>query len=345
VGVVCPPGVTPTTTVCFEHQTIKIRGDWVCPGSQAFDSKGICVDTSFEVFASIDGKIAFPADGGTYFSNQPHVQAPQCKNGYLIMWVVDNANRPIKFDGLIGDGVLRGPDNLATTTSVVAGSSTAVSAYSAIPIQASVLNNNNDVLDADPTSLFPGGTELIFDGALNHYQRVTGVLYGDVKFDNEAVHAAPPTPVNAFSDTILILLTLDVNSNASNAATFVPLTFYNESAQPPSTTNNNFENPTDTMVEFLCWGQFKLSDIDDNLTQANQLTRKGIFIAGPATLTGSPFVNPNDDPPGTEVTLLGLVHTVEGTAPNAFQERSYIFQPYNNSAGVDTEFEFVPIVD
>jgi hypothetical protein len=345
LGVVCPPGVTPTTAVCFEHQTIKVRGDWVCPGSQAFDSKGICEDTSFEVFISIDGKAAFPADGGTYFSNQPHVQAPQCKNGYLIMWVVDNADRPIKFDGLIGDAVLRGPNNAAPSTSVVAGSSTAVSGYSAIPIQASVLNATNDVLDAEPTSLFPGGTELIFDGALGHYQRVTGVLYGDVKFDNEAIHGGPPTPANAFSDTFLILLTLDVNSNASNAATFVPLTFYNESAQPPSTTNNNFENPTDTRVEFLCWGQFKLSDIDNNLTQAAQGTRKGLFIAGPATLTGSPFVNPNDDPPGTEVTLLGLVHTVEGTAPNGFQERSYIFSLYNDSVGVDTEFEFVAVVD
>jgi len=167
LGIVCPPGVTPTLTVCFEHQSFKVRGDWVCPGSQAFDSKGICEDTSFEVFISIDGKSAFPADGGTYFSNQPHVQAPQCKNGYLIMWVVDNANRPIKFDGLIGDAVLRGPNNAAPSTSVAAGFSTAVSSYSAIPIQASVLNATNDVLDAEPTSLFPGGTELIFDGALN----------------------------------------------------------------------------------------------------------------------------------------------------------------------------------
>jgi len=37
--------------------------------------------------------------------------------------------------------------------------------------------------------------------------------------------------------------------------------------------------------------------------------------------------------------------TVEGTQANSYQERSYIFVPYNNSLGVDTEFEFEPIVD
>ncbi len=33
LGVVCPPGVTPTTSVCQEHQTIKVKAHWVCPGS------------------------------------------------------------------------------------------------------------------------------------------------------------------------------------------------------------------------------------------------------------------------------------------------------------------------
>src|SRR5438445_8148020 len=89
LGVVCPPGVTRTTTTCFEHQTIKVRGHWVCPGTQAIATKFVCPETSFDIFLSIDGKIVFSADGDTtYFSNQVRVPAPQCKNGYLIVWVI-----------------------------------------------------------------------------------------------------------------------------------------------------------------------------------------------------------------------------------------------------------------
>src|SRR5437667_166011 len=75
------------------------------------------------------------------FTNQFKVPKPQCKNGYLVAWVVDNLDRPIKFDGLIGDVVLRGPDNAAASASVQGpvagvGHSTAVSAYQGITIQA-----------------------------------------------------------------------------------------------------------------------------------------------------------------------------------------------------------------
>src|SRR5262249_15958124 len=45
IGVVCPPGVTPTTTTCFEHQTIKIKFHWVCPGSDDVTQKFICPET------------------------------------------------------------------------------------------------------------------------------------------------------------------------------------------------------------------------------------------------------------------------------------------------------------
>src|SRR5262245_20832649 len=50
IGVVCPPGVTPTTTVCFEHQTIKIKFHWVCPGTDNVTDKFICPETDFFVF-------------------------------------------------------------------------------------------------------------------------------------------------------------------------------------------------------------------------------------------------------------------------------------------------------
>ena len=51
------------------------------------------------------------------------VPPPPCPRGYLIGWVVNTSDRPIKFDGLIGDAVLR-----------VSGG--ALASYNAIPIQA-----------------------------------------------------------------------------------------------------------------------------------------------------------------------------------------------------------------
>ena len=356
VGAVCP--ATATIAACQEHTTVKVRAHWVCPGSQDLTTKAVCEETSFEFFLTINGKVAFSADGTAPFTQAfggtvpLRVAAPQCKNGYLIAWVVNNGNQPIKFDGLIGDAVVRGP-TMADSTSVKGGFSTAVSAYPAIPIQANTASLSGDVLNTGATAQFPGGTELILDGTpglpgvagTGTYQRVTQWLFGDVKFDNEApAHAGPPTPANAFNDTFLIFLTLDVDSGLSNAPTFVPLQFFNESKQPPSATDPSFENPIDDTFEFLCWGKFKLSAFNDNLTQANMGTRKGLFIAGPATKGSSPFVVPE---PGdtSDATLLGLVMTVEGTAVNSYQERSYIFVPYNNSLGVDTEFEFEAIND
>lgn len=50
------------------------------------------------------------------------VPAPMSAAGYLVAWVID-ADRPIKFDGLIGDAILREANG-------------ATSAYNGIPIQA-----------------------------------------------------------------------------------------------------------------------------------------------------------------------------------------------------------------
>jgi hypothetical protein len=88
----------------------------------------------------------------------------------------------------------------------------------------------------------------------------------------------------------------------------------------------------------LCWGQFQLTRIDDNLTQANQGTRKGSFVAGPAEKMAFGGTGDQTGP----VTLLGLVHTVEGTLANSYQERAYIFTPYNDSVFVGTDFGSLP---
>jgi len=331
IGVVCPPGVAPTTTVCFEHQTIKIKFHWVCPGSDDVNTKYICPETDFFVFVSVNGKLAFAADGRPINSNSPRVPAAPCANGYLIAWVVDNADRPIKWDGLIGDAVLRGP-NLASGPD--AGFSTAVEAYTAIPIQANPALANGALI---PFTSDPG--ELAFDGTM--YQAVTRTLYGDVKFNNETPRAPAdiPAPGNALSQTWLTLLTLDVDSGFPNLPVFVDLNFFNESLNTVSTTNPNFEFPLSAHTHFICWTQQNITDIDANLTQAFEGTRKGIVIANNATKVNLFGISNDEAGPAT---LIGLVQVFEGTAANLFQERSYIFNMYNDSVPVFTEFEYQP---
>src|SRR3984893_16971474 len=124
VGVVCPVGAT-----CTEHQSVKVSFHWVCPAVENQNSN-ICKETDFDLVLSVDGKLAFPADGTIgALANQPRVPAPPCPRGYLIGWVVNTADQPIKFNGLIGNAVIRNP-NLGAGPS--AGSSTGLSAYSAL---------------------------------------------------------------------------------------------------------------------------------------------------------------------------------------------------------------------
>jgi len=338
IGVVCPPGTTPTTTVCQEHQTIKIKFHWVCPGSDDINTKLICPETDFEIFASVNGKLAFSADGTPINSNSPRVPAPPCRNGYLIGWVVDNADRPIKWDGLIGDAVLRGPALVPSAAGLV---STAVEAYTAITVQAAedalatgaLLTGTGD----------PPGSELPLDGLVGGYKAVSGgtrgKLYGDVKFDNVTARAAAnvPTPGNALSSTWLILLTLDVDSGFPNLPTFVDLDFYNESFRGVSTSNPDFEFHISAHHHFICWDQVQLSDLDANLTQAFMGTRKGVVIVSNPHKVDFAGIS-NDEAGG--VTLIGLVQVFEGSSNiPVFAERSYIFNMYNNSNYVATEFE------
>ena len=318
IGAVCPTGATPGVGLCAKHAPVFVNFHWVCPGTEGVNSN-ICKENSFQVALSIDGKLAFSADGTPINTNSPRVLPPPCPRGYLIGWVVNSAGAPIKFDALVGNGVLRGPN--------IAGESTAVSAYAAITIQA------NPVDAVGATLSLP----LDFDGLSGGYSEITGVQIADVKFDRMV--SAPPPAVpqpNVLSVTTLNLLTLDVMSGRPNNPTFVPYLFFNESDAAPSGTNPLFENPTDGTLSFVCWAQLLLStDIDASLTQVFQGTRKGLVIAGPATKVEDGHA------PGDEigpVTLLGLVETVEGTAANNFQERRYNYVPSNNGVPVPTTF-------
>ena len=339
IGVVCPHTFTEedkyVAGVCAEHQLVKVRFHWVCPGDQRFENKYICKETSFDVFLTVNGKLAFSADGTPINNNSPRVPAPACRNGYLIGWVISPANDlPVKFDGLIGDAVLRGP-NVGTPAS-----STAVSAYKAIPIQAADTEQANFTgSNFAAAQIKTDDGALLFDGKEGHYSAVTGTLYGDVIYDKTA---ALTGAANAFSNgplttTFLTLLTLDVRSNRPNNPTNVPLNFYNESLNSVSATNPNWEFLVDTSTEFLCWTQVQLSNIDRNLTQEFMGSRKGVVVAGPAIREPFPIPDdPKDD--DVRVTLLGLIHTTEGTIADGFQNRSYIYEMYNNSDPIKTRY-------
>ena len=125
-----------------------------------------------------------------------------------------------------------------------------------------------------------------------------------------------------------------MRSGRPNYPTFVDLDFFNESLATVSTTNPLWEAITSSGLHFICWGQFKLSDIDSNLTQDFQGSRKGVVITGNAEKDAFGGVADEAGP----VTLLGLVQVFEGTVANRYMERSYIVSMYNNRIPQPTRF-------
>jgi len=295
VSAVCPFG-----TVCAEGTKVKLRAHWVCPGSQDPFTKFVCRETDFNLFTTINGTIAFNPSriavaGGTT------VPRPACAKGFLVMWVVNTSDQPIKFDALIGDAVIRHNNNSAQ-------------AYNAVPIQAHPALASGALI-----TLVNGG--LAFDGATGHYQAIPGVVAGTVKFDR-----LTGSRINSF----LTLLTLDVLSNRPNFPTFVDFEFWNQA-----------EVVTSTFTEFLCWTQVALTSdgdplvfIDDNLDEAGMGSRKGSFVSSPAEKVAIFGVTDTAGP----VTLLGIVETRELTAGGAI-DRDYSYSMYHDSIPVPTRFQ------
>jgi len=305
LGAVCPVGAA-----CKEGDKIKVRFHWVCGGSDKIDNKYICPSTDFDVFLTVDGKAVFDPNNVTITGSQSHhvslppfnIDGTLCTRGYLIGYVVDTGDHPIKYDGLIGDAVIR---NTATSAS----------AYRAITIQADPALANLALIGLTPDPFNPGQLRLPFDGGEGHYAEVTGQIYGDVKYDD------PVGPI--FAVTNLTLLTLDVRQNQPNFPTIVNFDFWSEDEVIESTS-----------LHFICYGQFALStQVDPNLTKQQMGFRKGVFQSGQAFKT--PIGGVNDE--AGLVTLLGLVHTFEGGDPTV-SERTYIYEPYNNSFPVPTYF-------
>jgi hypothetical protein len=312
------------TALWGEGARVKIRAHWVCPGSQDITGMFICRETGFNLFTTVFGTVAFnPANVGagsfpvigmggtapTVFTPKvvaQRVPVPPCPMGYLIAWVVDTSDRPIKFDALIGDAIIREPSG-------------AVSAYNAIPIQTAPASAT-DALIPSPSD----AGALAFDGTA--YQALPGTIASSLRFEQPPL----PTPPSTAVRTALTLLTLDVVSNAPNLPTYVDLDFYNANGYVLS-----------TFWEFICWTEVRLTAIDPFLTVDGMLTRKGLVVSGPAQKF--PFLGLGIDRPGP-VTLLGLVTTEVTTMPATGPSTSfaYTYQLFNDSIPVPTAFEFKP---
>jgi hypothetical protein len=318
IGVVCPKGV-----VCPEHQPIKLRLHWVCGTSQA-DLAGsfICKETDFDLTATVFEKIVITPNGeaaGTYAAGLPTKFTPpaNCPNsgGYLIAWVITPASdTPIKFDGLIGNAVLR-PGGLAG--SMFAASPTAGATYNAIPIQADPKLANAAAVTTN------ANRALVFDGAPGHYQAVTGQVLGDIRYTNLTTG---PT----FTKGVLTLLTLDVKSNRPNNPVFVDLDFFGGFG---SAIGN--ENQLSTSTEFICWEEIPITAINPALT-TTLMGRKGVFVSAPATKVGIFGISDDTGP----TTLLGLAETLEGGVfpPVAPWPRAFFSNLFNSSVPVPTRF-------
>jgi hypothetical protein len=269
VGVVCPA----SSEFCPEGQKVKIRFHYVCGSSQAeAASSFICRETDFDAFTTVNGKLVFNPEGLP--PGNTITPIPQCDRGYLIGWVINPANDlPIKFDGLIGNAVIRNSD-------------TAVSSYKGIPIQADPALATGAQISLGGPGSYAGS--LVFDGGPGHYLTYAGRIFGDVRYDTSRAH------------TTLTFLTLDVKSNRPNYPTFVDINFYNSA-----------EALLSSSTEFICWGEKPLTGlggIDQNLTVLGMGSRKGVFVTDPAEKL--PFSGVDDI--AGPATLLGLVETAEG---------------------------------
>jgi len=305
IGVVCPKGVT-----CAEHQPVKIRFHWVCGTTEAnLAGSFICQETDFDVTATVFEKIVLVPDGTPqdgYATGLPTktVPAAPCPGGYLIGWVITpTSDTPIKFDGLIGDAVMR-PGS--TTT----GSPLAEAGYNAIPIQA-----DPNLVNGAAITTYANGA-LMFDGGAGHYQAVTGQVMGDMRYTN--LTTGPTFTLGA-----LTLLTLDVKSNRPNNPVFVDLDFFGGN---PSAIGN--ENQLSTSTEFICWEEIPITSINPDLT-TTVMGRKGVFVSAPATKVGIFGISDETGP----TTLLGLAETQEN-----YGGRVSFSNLFNSSVAVPTRF-------
>jgi hypothetical protein len=310
---------------------VHLKGHWVCHGDMGPTQPGICHENDFEVTTTVNGTLyltteclADPTLGTPPFCvNQANgiytrIPRPPCEQfpeqqpggfnhrneAYLIVWVVNAGGNPIKFDGLVGDAILR----------VGAREETQLETYNALPIQAGELFSTGDQTAADI------GGALAFDGF--HYKQVTGTIIGTVRYPGLiwATAAEKGFVSRGRIITKLTLLTLDVRSNRVNDVTYVDLMFYNEAEVPHSASTT-----------FVCYITRDLDGsegdrppIDPFLN--NSFGRKGLVVSGPAQRSD-----------GTRVSLVGLLEVLEEAAIPT-DRRAYANPLYNDGTPVTTTF-------
>jgi hypothetical protein len=236
--VTCPKGSS-----CGADPVI-VRGHWVCPPRAG---ENVCRETKFDRETTVKGTISIRPDGN------PQGENPPCREGYLIVWVIDHDGNPIKFDGLIGHAVIR--HSPAVDSAVEVPVAISEGAYNALPIQAAAHLLTGDFTDGNGN----GDGKLNFDGT--EYKAITGTIYGTVRYEDVT------------TQTHLTLLTLDVASNQPNGATSVELNFFNEE-----------EHLRPSHLDFTCWTQTRLTSIDRGLT--TEFGRKGLVESTSATQLG-----------------------------------------------------------
>jgi hypothetical protein len=314
ISVTCPKELGENGCSKFPaKQDVYLRAHWVCPGYIGVANSGTtCYERDFPLSTTVYGTIYLHTQGESpdivqdpesdFFVDYEDAPPPPCDEGYLIVWVVDDQGRAIKFDGLIGDAIVRQNYDSA-------------SGYNALPIQASSDLQTYDLTDLDA----PAG-DLDFDG--REYKAITGKIFGTVRYEaplNPDDIVEPEVEIAPPPKTKLTLLTLDVKSNRPNNPTFVDLNFYNEE-----------ERFISTSFAFVCWGQSRLRDIDDQLHAF--FGRKGLVESTRAHKVAYGGV---DDTTG-DVTLIGIVTTVELAF---YDQQEYSYSLYHDSEPVPTAFE------
>ena len=285
----CPNGAS-----CRTAEPVKLRFNWICPGTEGVLLKSVCRESEFEVELPVDGKTSFnPEDPGLGANNIGSI-AP-CPRGYLIGWVISPVTgRPVKFDALSGSALLTDGD----------GSIRSYQAFS-IPADPNLATRAEIATDIDPRTGTPG---LVFDGGAGHYQVVAGAFPATLEYHKLT---APLSSGQAF----LILLTLDVRANRPNYPTFVDLDYLADQGTRASTSWN-----------FTCWREIQNPNIDTNFTLVGARIPNGVVLSGRAIK--APIAGVSDIP--GPVVLLGLVPNDEGHG-GARMDPAYIIKGSDSS--------------
>jgi len=285
----CPKGAS-----CPSDEPVNIRFHWVCPGGEDIAPEYVCTETDFDAMLSVSGKVLLNPEA-TRFPGDYFGSAAPCPKGYLVGWVISPATgRPIKYDALTGNGVLRDPG-------------VAIESYEAIAIKA----DPNLAIRAEIATEIDSRTgtpSLVFDGGPGHYQTVAGAVPTNLVFRKLT------GPLSS-SEAFLILLTLDVRLNRPNYPTVVDLDFRADQGVRAVTSLN-----------FTCWREIQNPNIDANFTLAGARTRNAVVISGAATKV--PYGGISDIP--GPVTLLGLVPTDEGNR-RWTMDPAYIVKRFDSS--------------